>query len=67
MYYLGEYSPEQDAYNIITLEEAIKINEDLYKKKCFNGYIPICMGKSYEEVAKKLDILRKLGENNEVA
>ena len=56
MYYLGEYSPKQNSYNITTLERAIEINADLYKRKCFNGYIPICMGKSYEEVAKKLGI-----------
>lgn len=53
--YIGEYSPDQKAYNITTLEEATKINLEMMSDGIFNGYIPICYGFSREEVRNKLE------------
>lgn len=53
--YIGEYSNDQKAYNIITLEEAIETNLRMMSEGIFNGYIPICSGLSREEVRNKLE------------
>lgn len=53
--YIGEYSNDQKAYNITTLEEATKINLEMMSDGIFNGYIPICYGFSMEEVRNKLE------------
>ena len=60
--YIGEYSTDQKAYNITTLEEAIKINKEMAEQGIFNGYVPICYGSSIEDVRKQLDeIQNKIG------
>lgn len=60
--YIGEYSNDQKAYNITTLEEAVKINLEMMSNGIFNGYVPICYGFSREEVRNKLDeIQNKIG------
>ena len=53
--YIGEYSNDQKAYNITTLEEATKINLEMMSDGIFNGYISICYGFSMEEVRNKLE------------
>lgn len=57
--YIGEYSQEQKAYNIATLDEIIETNLFNMKHNIFNGYIPICYGYSIEDVRKQLDIIEK--------
>lgn len=57
--YIGEYSNDQKAYNIATLEEATKINLEMMSDGIFNGYIPICYGFSREEVRNKLEQIEK--------
>ena len=57
--YIGEYSPEQKAYNIDTLEDIIEINLTNMANDNFNGYIPVCYGYSVEEVRKQLDNIEK--------
>ena len=57
--YIGEYSNDQKAYNITTLEEATKINLEMMSDGIFNGYIPICYGFSREEVRNKLEQIEK--------
>lgn len=57
--YIGEYSSEQKAYNIDTLENIIKINLTNMANNIFNDYIPICYGYSIEDVRKQLDIIEK--------
>ena len=60
--YVGEYSPDQKAYNIDTLENIIEINLTNMANNNFNGYIPVCYGYSTEEVRTQLDnIEKKLG------
>lgn len=60
--YIGEYSTDQKAYNITTLEEAIKINKEMAEQGIFNGYVPLCYGLSIEDVRKQLDeIQNKIG------
>lgn len=53
--YVGSYSMIQKAYDIRTLEETIKINNETIAKGINTGYQIICIGKSYEEVAEYLD------------
>ena len=57
--YVGEYSSEQKAYNIDTLENIIEINLTNMTNNIFNDYIPICYGYSIEDVRKQLDIIEK--------
>lgn len=53
--YVGEYSPEQGCYNICTVKEMLEVNNLLMEHQEFNGYIPLCLGASYEDVKIKLD------------
>ena len=57
--YIGEYSQEQGAYHITTLDDAVKQNLEMYARAEMNGYMPICYGDTYEEVARKLDDIRE--------
>lgn len=57
--YIGEYSPDQKAYNIDTLENIIEINLTNMANNNFNGYIPVCYSYSIEEVRKQLDNIEK--------
>ena len=58
--YVGEYSPEQGSYNICTVEEMLKYNCDHMANKTFNGYIPLCISSSREEVVRTLDTMKEV-------
>ena len=57
--YVGEYSNEQKAYNISTLDQIIETNLTIMANNNFNGYIPVCYGYSMEDVEKQLDNIEK--------
>ena len=59
-FYVGEYSPEQGSYNICTVEEMLKYNRDHMANGTFNGYIPLWISSSREEVAETLDAIKDI-------
>ena len=56
--YVGEYSPQQECFNICTLKEMLNNNRQMFINNSFSGYIPLCMG-SEAAVHNELDKLRE--------
>ena len=56
--FVGEYSPDQECYNICSVNEMLKINREMMFSGSFSGYIPLVIG-SKEEVRKTLDEIKE--------
>lgn len=57
--YVGTYSLTQKAYDIRTLEETLKINNEMIAKGINTGYQILCIEDTYEKVSEYLDQYQK--------
>lgn len=53
--YVGTYSLTQKAYDIRTLEETLKINNEMIAKGINTGFQILCIENSYENASKYLE------------